>query len=394
MMNRKSLLTMILVIVLIGMLGLSFKVQRVDASGTIYIRADGSVEGTTNIVSDDNVTYVFTADINDSVVVQRSNIVIDGNGYTLQGSGSGDGFCLSDINNVTVTRTNIKGFSPLWYGIIVSRSFNISICGNNIMNNSHYGIGLFASHNNIYDNNITDNDRGIGLYSSHNNFVVGNNFANNVYGIRLGDSSDNIFYHNNFINNEVQVYDEGSSKSINVWDNGYPSGGNFWSVYTGVDMKSGFYQNETGSDGIGDMPHIINANNTDNYPLMGLFSDLKATSEYHVTTICNSTISDFQFNGTAIIFNVTGVDGTTGFCRICIPTALMNETYRVFVDGTEVQHTLLPCSNSTHSYLYFNYTHSTQEVIIIPEFPSFLILPLFMIATLLAVIVYKRKHVV
>ncbi len=29
---------------------------------------------------------------------------------------------------------------------------------------------------------------------------------------------------------------------------------------------------------------------------------------------------------------------------------------------------------------------------IIPEFPSFLILPLFMIATLLAVIVYRRKH--
>jgi hypothetical protein len=28
----------------------------------------------------------------------------------------------------------------------------------------------------------------------------------------------------------------------------------------------------------------------------------------------------------------------------------------------------------------------------IPEFPSFLILPLFMIATLLAVIIYKRKH--
>ena len=29
---------------------------------------------------------------------------------------------------------------------------------------------------------------------------------------------------------------------------------------------------------------------------------------------------------------------------------------------------------------------------VIPEFPSFLILPLFMIATLLAVIIYRRKH--
>ena len=32
------------------------------------------------------------------------------------------------------------------------------------------------------------------------------------------------------------------------------------------------------------------------------------------------------------------------------------------------------------------------NVIIIPEFPSFIIIPLFMIATLLAVILYRRKH--
>ncbi len=33
-----------------------------------------------------------------------------------------------------------------------------------------------------------------------------------------------------------------------------------------------------------------------------------------------------------------------------------------------------------------------SNVWIVPEFPSFLILPLFMIATLLAVIIYRRKH--
>jgi hypothetical protein len=147
-------------------------------------------------------------------------------------------------------------------------------------------------------------------------------------------------------------------------------------------------------DGIGDSPHVIDANNTDNYPLMGMFSDFNATSEYHVQTIYNSTISDFQYNGTAICFNVSGENDIAGFCRICIPKALINETYRVFVNGTEILPAPLPlpCSNSTHNYIYFNYTHSTEEIVIVPEFPSFLILPLFMIATLLAVIVYKRKH--
>jgi hypothetical protein len=91
------------------------------------------------------------------------------------------------------------------------------------------------------------------------------------------------------------------------------------------------------------------------------------------------------------MFNVTGVEGTTGFCRICIPTGLMSATCRVFVNGIEVTSNLLPCSNSTHSYLYFNYTHSTQEVIIVPKFALFLMLPLLMIATLLAVVIYKKK---
>ena len=105
----------------------------------------------------------------------------------------------------------------------------------------------------------------------------------------------------------------------------------------------------------------------------------------------HSKISDFQFNGTAISFNVSGENKTTGFCRICIPKALMNDTYKVFVNGTEVEYDILSCSNATHSYLYFAYNHSTQKVTLIPEFPSSLTLPLLMTVTLLAVTVYTRK---
>jgi hypothetical protein len=129
---------------------------------------------------------------------------------------------------------------------------------------------------------------------------------------------------------------------------------------------------------------------------MGMFSEFDwvslAAPEQRIQTICNSTISDLVYNGTAIGFNVTGENGTAGFCRICIPIILLNVTYKIFVNGTEVTYRLLPFSNETYKYLYFNYTHSTQEVIIVPEFPSFLILPLFFIATLLAVMVYRGKH--
>jgi len=71
---------------------------------------------------------------------------------------------------------------------------------------------------------------------------------------------------------------------------------------------------------------------------------------------------------------------------------MMNGTYHVSANGTEIPYTLLPCSDANYSYLYFTYTHPTETVTIILEFPSFLILPLFMIATLLAVIIYRRKY--
>jgi len=53
-----------------------------------------------------------------------------------------------------------------------------------------------------------------------------------------------------------------------LWDNGYPSGGNYWSDYNGTDLYCGPHQNETGSDGIGDKPYMIDGNNTDRYPLI------------------------------------------------------------------------------------------------------------------------------
>jgi len=47
--------------------------------------------------------------------------------------------------------------------------------------------------------------------------------------------------------------------SPNTFDNDYPSGGNYWSNYTGYDAND---------DGIGDTPYVIDANNRDKYPLM------------------------------------------------------------------------------------------------------------------------------
>jgi hypothetical protein len=151
-----------------------------------------------------------------------------------------------------------------------------------------------------------------------------------------------------------------TSGYANIWDDGYPSGGNYWSDYTGID---GNY------DGIGDAPHVIDVNNQDNYPLMGPFTDFPVSLEentYHVTTICNSTISDFNFDlpSKVISFNATGYEGTVGFCRIMIPTILLEGPYEVLVDNLLIPYSVLPCSNSTHAFLYFTYVHSSHKIVI------------------------------
>jgi len=83
-----------------------------------------------------------------------------------------------------------------------------------------------------------------------------------------------------------------------------------------------------------------------------------------------------------------------GFCRVCIPIDLISPPYHIIIDKgqTPVLNNRTVAENQTHKWIYFAYQHSIHEIIIVPEFPSFLITSLFMIATLLAVTVYKIKY--
>ena len=393
-MYKKIISGIMLTLLLTGIFSLAINIRPIKSTwtGTVYIRADGSIDPPdAPIITHDNVTYTLTDNITssgDGIVVERDNIIIDGAGYTLQGTGAYTGIDLAGRTNVTIKNITITAFAcgiGLYYssnntvsgntitannriGIVLDFSSNNSIVGNNIVNNmfgmrlsyssnnsivgntfikdglvalssSHHnavenntvngkplvylegmvdhrvedagqvilvnctgiwvkdlnlsstdiGVQLWETSNSVISgNNVTNNRIGIGLELSSNNSIVGNNIvnnldgiwlgsgssnnsifrnniANNMFGIRLFYSSNNGIFHNNFIDNTEQVY---SSASTNVWDNGYPSGGNYWSDYSGTDLFSGPYQNETGSDGIGDTPYVIDENNIDHYPLM------------------------------------------------------------------------------------------------------------------------------
>jgi nitrous oxidase accessory protein len=98
------------------------------------------------------------------------------------------------------------------------------------------------------------------------NTITNNNIISNATGITV-ECFNNTIYHNNFFNYIAQV-NTTSPDYMNTWDNGYPSGGNYWSDYNGTDFYTGPHQNITGSDGLGDMPYTIDENNKDRYPLM------------------------------------------------------------------------------------------------------------------------------
>ena len=312
--NRKIVVGIMLTLLMSSMLVFAFNLQPVWASGTIYIRADGSVDPQSAPISRDGNVYTFTDNISGCIVIERDSIVVDGAGYVVDGANLTGidlkGIDLSGRSNVTIQNMWIRRFS---YSVYLSNSLSNIICGNNLTD-SDIGIGLFSSSNNaligniltntyncsillynscsgniIGENNIKDNTNGISLQDSSNyniifrntitatdafgiyirtssyNNLTRNDIRDNYGGVGFESCSDNFVFNNNFVDNSVHV---SLLESVDFWNMSYPVCGNYWSNYNGTDFYSGVYQDETGNDGFGDTPYVIDESNIDHYPLM------------------------------------------------------------------------------------------------------------------------------
>jgi parallel beta-helix repeat protein len=259
------------------------------ASDTIYIMYNGDVSPSTAPIHRNGDLYTFTDNIHKPIVVYRNNIVIDGANYQLTGpsrDSSEYGITLTLQNYVTVKNLEITEWGV---GIYQANHCNITddiirdcyeglrltndnTVYRNVINSTNIGIYsiTYNAKNVIIGNTITHNGYGIYLYGSTSNTIIENNIKFNYYGIAFQDSNqhakDHRIFHNNFIDNSKSV-DIWANRG-NYWDDGYPSGGNYWNNFAGPDEKSGHNQDQPGSDGIIDTPYYLASDNIDHYPFV------------------------------------------------------------------------------------------------------------------------------
>jgi hypothetical protein len=323
-------LFVVLVLVASGVFLLQVRIPYDAGLPKVYIRSDGTVDPSTTSINFDGNLYTLQGDVElYKLFIEKSNIILDGNGFSMkivspQISKLGPEFGSIELSNVSKVilknlnlvfkdprYENIPGASIIFesssfcessnntlHSMLIENCHNILVSENNFSQSleptvqitnsrdctvsscSIYNIALNSSnHNLIINNNMTMlkhvaliiNDSNSNLFFRNQFRLTGQLFKISGYSdenLLVGNciqcavgqdpalvcSGVNTFYHNNFFD---FYWSKNLTSSTNMWDNGFE--GNYWNDYQGIDSNH---------NGIGDAPHLIDANNQDRYPLV------------------------------------------------------------------------------------------------------------------------------
>jgi len=354
--------------------------------------ADGSVIGTDKIEQIGELVR-FTGNITECINVWRDNIVIDGCGYTLEGDPATyyHGIALWYAYNVTIKNLTIKGFmigvsikesseitllsnnlSVGYYGpgeqagVYLHRSSKNMIIGNRFSNNSR-GIWLYNSNRtNIFGNEFVNNEGPIDLDFSPNNSIFENNITNSMYGISLGHSSNNSIYENNITNIHNPTSGERSGIGLFAFsDNNTLSGNNIINNDYGIRLHFSNCNIISGNSIANNREGVHLGYSRDNRFYSNNFID----NAQHVNIPALGYVNFWSDNCSVGNYwsNYTDIDQFSG--------PYQNETG----------------SDGIWDNPYVIDENNIDNYPLIPELQSLVFFPLFIMGTLLAAIVYRKK---
>ena len=253
---------------------------------SIAIQPDGSINSTTAPIHRNGDVYTQTSDIfNQTIIIQKDNIVFDGANHILQGNLYSDllfqnGVHLENVNGVTIKNLN---FSYFFQGIMVQNCTDLTLENNNFANNNN-GIRNFdVNDTKIISNTFNNTPTAITIATTGNNALCRNNvisknsiieayngiFAASVNGTMV---SENIMMHvtnpiyagkNAQITNN-QLFNGENAISIDSYST---ISGNLISNFTGGMFISGFQSSITQNTVANCTYPIALSGSNDNYPL-------------------------------------------------------------------------------------------------------------------------------
>jgi parallel beta-helix repeat protein len=227
--------------------------------GTTGIMLFSAPHGTVNdslIENSDSAIFVITSDdmsINNNTVLSQSFM----------------GIAVSGCSMVEVRGNTLDQIETS--GIIVMESNNVDVHDNMITNVNGLALAVQLVDNIMIAGNNASTSTFCGLYvNDTRGAAIQNNdlTMNGRFGLYIGNVSNANVFHNRFIGNPEQALQGPNTTSL-AWDDGYPSGGNYWSDYGGTDGDG---------DGIGDTPYAVAGGGTDRYPFVN--EDMKFVPEF------------------------------------------------------------------------------------------------------------------
>jgi parallel beta-helix repeat protein len=327
--------TLLFLLLLVSLILVAFpQIDMVKAEDVIYIRADGSVDPSTAPIQRIEEVYALVGNIEEFVIVERNNTVFDGSGYTVGG-----------ISGPPVVWTEELG----WHTNITT---GITIT-NTVINGG--GIIFVEASNSIIANNTLSGGRGISWGNGKGNTVYGNrvlkcNYTSvpenpHPYGIGVGGSNNTII--GNYV---IGTNGTAISLSTSAYNNTI-AGNQIEDNKVGVSTSSIYSQGGTHDNLIYDNNFF---NNTEN-----VRHKVVGPADVSVNFWDNGSKGNYWSD-----YNGTDNDGD----------GIGDSPHFVY-------------ENNQDNYPLMN----PVDITTIPEFPSWIVLPFFLAATL-SVIIAKKGY--